>query len=424
MIQVKIKLIVSTVFLVLYSVIIVAQNSILEFRGVVLDTETMDQLELVKIAVKSTNIATVTNSEGKFVIKFPESNLNGLLSISAIGYLTRDIPISELQSDGNVIKLSPAITRLSAVNLSAYKNAETLVKRVFDNKLKNNHDQSVLMTAFYRETIKRRRRNVSLTEAVVNLHKQSYDSRYRDVMEINKARKTTDYKRLDTLSVKLRGGPFSNIFLDIMKYPEYIFSEGNINDYEYNFAESSVLNGSPAYVVEFKAKPSRLDIGYYGRLFIDVQSLALVSADYSLDLSDKNKTRNLLVDKKPASFVVYPTLANYHVDYKQKDGKWYYSYSRVDLGFKINKKRQLFNAVYTLSSEMAITDWKSVAGKSVIDSKNQLKPTMIISDEVSGFSDPDFWGVYNLIEPDKSIETAIDKIRRKLERSNENTSLP
>ena len=149
-----------------------------------------------------------------------------------------------------------------------------------------------------------------------------------------------------------------------------------------------------------------------------------MSADYALDLSDERKTRNLLVDKKPAGFVVYPTKAKYHVDYKQSNGRWHYSYSSMDLSFKINKKRQLFNAVYTLSSEMAITNWQPVQGKSVIDSKKRLRPFMIISDEISGFSDPDFWGTYNLIEPDKSIESAIEKIRRKLERSNDGTSMP
>ena len=80
--------------------------------------------------------------------------------------------------------------------------------------------------------------------------------------------------------------------------------------------------------------------------------------------------------------------------------------------------------MYSLSSEMAITDWRLMEGKLDIDSKNRLKPSMIISDEVSGFSDPDFWGVYNLIEPDKSIESAINKIRRKLERTDQGTSLP
>ena len=68
---------------------------------------------------------------------------------------------------------------------------------------------------------------------------------------------------------------------------------------------------------------------------------------------------------------------------------------------------------------MAITDWEltsSSENKYLL--KDRLRPSIIISDEVSGFSDPDFWGAYNLIEPDKSIESAIDKIRKQLKREN------
>jgi hypothetical protein len=32
---------------------------------------------------------------------------------------------------------------------------------------------------------------------------------------------------------------------------------------------------------------------------------------------------------------------------------------------------------------------------------------------VQSLADPDFWGEYNIIEPEKSIETAIRKIQRK-----------
>jgi len=39
-------------------------------------------------------------------------------------------------------------------------------------------------------------------------------------------------------------------------------------------------------------------------------------------------------------------------------------------------------------------------------------------DDVSGFSDPDFWGDNNIIEPEKSIENAIEKIQRQLEKDN------
>jgi hypothetical protein len=35
---------------------------------------------------------------------------------------------------------------------------------------------------------------------------------------------------------------------------------------------------------------------------------------------------------------------------------------------------------------------------------------------VSGFADPNFWGEFNLIEPEKPIETAIRKIQKQLEK--------
>jgi hypothetical protein len=39
-------------------------------------------------------------------------------------------------------------------------------------------------------------------------------------------------------------------------------------------------------------------------------------------------------------------------------------------------------------------------------------------DKASGFSDPDFWGAYNVIEPEKSIEFAIKKIKKQLKKLN------
>jgi len=66
---------------------------------------------------------------------------------------------------------------------------------------------------------------------------------------------------------------------------------------------------------------------------------------------------------------------------------------------------------------MAITDWQLMNPKLANAKETLLKPTTILADETSGFSDPVFWGEYNIIEPEKSIESAIDKIRKQLKRS-------
>jgi hypothetical protein len=80
---------------------------------------------------------------------------------------------------------------------------------------------------------------------------------------------------------------------------------------------------------------------------------------------------------------------------------------------------KIFNKVYTLSSEMAVTDWEVTTTDKRIKNKDRLRPTVIITDAISGFSDPNFWGKYNLLEPDKSIQSAIDKIRKNIEKQKE-----
>ena len=404
----------------LFSIVSVAQNNFTEYSGIVVDGKSNKALESASLSINQTNISTVTNSEGQFILKVENSYLDSKVVISLLGYNTRVLPLSELTNLDNKIELYRAVTALSQVSISAFKDADALVRRVFEQKNKNGPSESVYMTAFYRETIKRRSRNVSLTEAIVNILKQPYTSSQRDVIELGKARKSTDYKRLDTLTVKLLGGPFSAIYLDIMKYPEYIFTDQTIASYDFSFDAPSTINNRNVYVVNFSPKNNGLNINYKGKLYIDVESLALVSANYSLDVSNKRKTKNLLVKKKPRDVVVYPIEANYKVDYKEREGKWYYSYSNLSLKFKINKKRELFNKVYTLSSEMAVTDWEINTNDRKIKNKNKLKPSVIITDAISGFSDPNFWGEFNLIEPDKSIESAINKIKKSIEKEKEN----
>ncbi|WP_111685449.1 carboxypeptidase-like regulatory domain-containing protein [Winogradskyella tangerina] len=401
-----------------------AQVNFTEYSGKVIDGQTKKVIESASLSIEGSNIGTISNSDGEFVLKVPANYSNSRLIISFLGYETKVVEISDLSVNNIKIELRAAATQLQPVNISAFKDAENLVRMVFKDKNKNVLKAPLYMTAFYRETIKRRNRNVSLTEAVVNILKQPLSSSKRDAILLNKARKSTDYKRLDTVSVKLQGGPFSTIHLDIMKYPEYIFTDVALNSYAFTFGPSTTINGRNVYVVNFKPKNNSLNLNYTGQLFIDPQALALVSADYSLDLSNKSRTRNLLVKKKPRSVVVYPLEANYKVDYKVKDGKWYYNYSSLYLRFKVKKKRQLFNKVYSLASEMAVTDWEPRTDDIDINLKNRLKPTIIIADKISGFSDPDFWGEFNVIEPDKSIESAIEKIRKSIEKQKRKESNP
>lgn len=390
-----------------------------EFSGVVVEEGSDRPLESVSIKLNGTNLGTITNREGDFSIKVPEDRNIVSITFSLLGYEPETFMLSEFKASDNLISLKLKVTELSQVNISSFKNAEALVKAVFEKKSVNNLNKATVMTAFYRETIKRRNRNVSLTEAVVNLYKKPYQSSEKDAIALHKARKSTDYRKLDTVALKLQGGPFSTLYLDMMKYPEYIFTDETFDEYEFSFANPTTINNKAVYVVSFRQK-SHIELPrYFGSLFIDAETLALSSAEYRLNLEDMDRhIENLFVERKPRDVKVTPLEAAYKVDYRERNGQWYYGYGNVSLTFKVDKKGKLFNSVYTLQSEMAVTDWELDEESSRLRSRDRLRPTVIMSDAVSGFSDPDFWGAYNVIEPEKSIESAINKIQRRLKRNN------
>ncbi len=386
------------------------------YRGEVVDSETNRPLVFASLTVSGSNISTVTNTEGAFLLKVPSDVESTSVEVSFLGYRSKTIQLSTLNAENNTIALDVLVTELPEVNLTVPKDAVTLVKETLMRKGENYLDDPSMMTAFYRETIKRRRRNVSLSEAVVSIYKTPYTSPRRDAVQMYKSRKSTDYSKLDTLVLKLQGGPFNALYVDVMKYPEYIFGEESIENYNFRFDRSTRINDRLIYVISFNQREDVLEPLYRGELYIDVEKKVLTSAIYSLNITDKEQASRLFVRKKPWNARVYPEEVAYRVDYRERNGKWYYGYSNAVLEFKINWDKKLFNTVYNMTCEMAVTDWEKNADLSEPRFRDRLKSTMILSDEASGFSDPDFWGEYNIIEPEKSIESAIKKIQRQLKR--------
>ena len=165
---------------------------------------------------------------------------------------------------------------------------------------------------------------------------------------------------------------------------------------------------------------------YKGRLFIDADKKVLQSAVYGLNITNRDMASKMFVRRKPRNAKVYPTEVSYRIDYREKNGRWYYGYSNVLLEFKINWDKKLFNSIYSMTCEMAVTDWeKNISGK-FPKSKERMKSSIILSDEAIGFADPNFWGEYNIIEPEKSIESAIRKIQKQLKKARDDggTSKP
>jgi hypothetical protein len=391
------------------------QQGMLTLRGKVIDAETGLPLVFAGISITESNVGIITNIDGEFTLKISPELVSKDLEITFLGYKNKVVPVSSMRDNGfkNVISMETAPIPIKEIIVKPI-DPEAIVEKAITRIGKNYESVPNLMTAFYRETIRKNRTYVSIGEAVVEIFKAPYNNDMRfDGARIYKGRKSTNVEKMDTILFKLQGGTVSVLELDIAKNTEAILTLDAMKYYDYSLSSVIEIDNRPHYVIDFLQKPS-VDIPLFmGSLFIDMESSAITEAEFGFNLSDKAAVSSIFIRKKPFGMEVTPEVATYRTKYREQNGKWYFYYSRAEVKFKVNWKKKLFNTFYTTMSEMAVTDRTD---QEVIKfaGKEKLRYTDIFSEKVSAFTDPDFWGDYNVIEPDQSIESAIRRLSRKL----------
>ncbi|PWE00823.1 carboxypeptidase-like regulatory domain-containing protein [Marinilabilia rubra] len=382
-------------------------------RGSVEDQDNGDPLAFATVAIEGSNIATVSNSKGNFSLKVPKDMTNEKIRISFIGYEKQYVPVSAFRNGRHTVELKMITVPLVEVSVFP-SDPNLLIRAVLNRRDENYLTEPTKMTAFYRETIKKGWSYVSLSEAVVEVYKHSYENPREDRVKLEIGRKSTDYDKLDTLAFKLQGGPYTATMLDIMKDPYLLFDHEMIDYYNFKISNITRIEDRTIYILSFEQKPNVRIPLFYGKLYIDTQNLAVTRAIFNMNTEDRDEVARMFIRKKPFGARVFPTEASYIVNYRQnEDGKWYFGYSRGQASFRVKWRRKLFNTNYHTTLEMAVTDWDVTEDKPFRGS-DRLKINAIMEDEVSGFSDPDFWGDYNVIEPEQPIESIIKKINRTL----------
>jgi hypothetical protein len=391
------------------------QQAMITIKGKVVDAESRNPLVFATVAVMESNVAIVTNIDGEFTLKIGETITSKNLEVTYLGYKNKVIPISELKDNGgkNVIELEAAPIPIKEIIVKPLDPTD-IVKKAIQSIGKNYEGEANLMTAFYRETIRKNRTYVSIGEAVVEIFKAPYynDARF-DGARIYKGRKSSDVEKMDTVLFKLQGGPVSVLQLDIAKNTESVLTKEAMEYYNYSISGVIEIDNKPHYVIDFLQKPS-VDIPLFmGSLFINMETYGITEVEFGFNLEDKEAAASIFIRKKPVGMKVIPEIATYRTKYREQDGKLHFVYSRAEVKFKVDWNKRLFNTYYTTMSEIAVTDRTD---KEVIKfaGKDKIKYSDIFTEKVSAFADPEFWGDYNVIEPDQSIESAIRKLSKKL----------
>lgn len=387
------------------------------YRGIVLDAGNDEPIVFASVVISGTLTGTVTNTEGRFLIKIPDNIKNPSITISSLGYKTRTISVSDLSSGQvNTLHLELALVPIEPVVIRGADPKKLLADAV--RRIPNNYgDSPVMMTGFYRESIRKNRNNYkSVGEAILDIYKSSYKNIFdADRVKIYKGRKSEDLRRSDTIMMKFMGGPVTVSALDLAKNTSDILSPRVFDYYDYHLGGMVDIDGRQTYIIHFDQKDSVSVPLYKGKIYLDKESLAFVSIDFEISPKQIKKAAEYLILKKPASLTVDVVSAHYLVNYRLVEGRWYLNYVRLEDHFDTKWKKKLFHSDYYLTSETAITD---INPEKIEKPKfrESFKRQDFFSEKVSDFEDPEFWGPANVIEPEESIQEAIAKISKRLKR--------
>ena len=391
-----------------------SDQELLTIRGKVTDSSTGSPLVFAGIKAKGTNISTVTNIDGEFVLKVYRGEATEI-EVSYVGYRNKTLAISDLRTDNRVnnIELDVSFVPINEVIVKPIMPDEILTLAL--GSIRQNYETIPNeMTGFYRETVKKNRNYISIGEAVMEIFKAPYDNSFRmDGIRIYKGRRNDSAEALDTVLFKLQGGATTSLELDFVKNSWYMFTSEELEKYNLKLSSLATIDDRSNYVIEFEQRPDIEEPLMMGKIWVDMQTFAIAQIEFSLNIKDKDRASSMFVRKKPMGMKITPENTAYLVKYNLSGDKWHFAYSRAEVTFKVNWDKKLFNTTYSTVTEMAITD-RTDEDVLKFSAREKMKPTDIFTEEVSAFADEEFWGDYNVIEPDQSIENAIRRLNRGL----------
>lgn len=397
------------------------ETGVITLHGHVLDSSNSESLFFTSVSLSGSSISNVSNSDGVFSLKIPENTpADAKITVSHLGFMTRNLTVGDFEGSTPerplVILLAPMSIELDPARVRAMDGL-SIFRAAFYKVRDNYPTERVGMTAFYREMIRKgTAKYLVLNEAVIDIDKSSYVGFSSDNVGIYKGRGSLNYDSSDTLLVKLQGGINTALGVDMVKNP---FAGVNLDEamtlYDFKLNGTAVYDGRSFYAIDFTPRNREDGILFKGTVYIETETLAIGRVEFSLDFDGRaEEASRIFIIKRSQGMRFAVNRADYVVSYRCIGDKWYYDYCRMDLGFNARKQRSLFRSNFTVTAEMAVTDHKE--GGIAIDPADRVKFKDILSDQVSAFTDDNFWEDYNIIEPDQSIDVVIRRIVRQLNR--------
>ena len=368
------------------------------------------------VGVVGTSIGSITNQDGEFRLRLPDSLRQSRIGVSHIGYVGQEMDVSLLEAQHVVWSLEPRVIPIQEVVIRAV-NPVRLLREMLKAKKVNYALAPVYLTTFYREGVQYKQKFRNLTEAVFKIYKPSpLLVHSQDYVKLLKMSNITNNQERDTLIAKMSAGIDACLQLDIIKnLPDFLLPDDKGNGYSYASCDMTVIDNRLVNVISFQQNTGVKEPLYCGELYIDAENNALVQARFEINPDYVKQATDMFVERKAHKWKITAQKVVYTISYRQWRGIYYMNHIRGDLYFKVKFKRQWF------SSSSLHTWFEMVTCKVDTDNVTRFQrkeriPTRTIFSDTHFKYDADFWGDFNVIPWEKELNTVIEKLSSKIER--------
>jgi hypothetical protein len=381
--------------------------------GIITDAESGEPLPFATIGIMSKGRGTVTNNNGQFVLKISSNCINDSLSVSYLGYYTRQIPVRQALGNNFNIKMRREYISIPEIIIRNQIPQEVL-RRTYNSIANNYGNTPAGLTGFYREAVMNKSELQIYSEAILQIYKSAYTGTLLgDQIKVIKSRKIENTDRKDTLTVRLRAGLNSCLILDGARNVFDFLLPENYYQYDYRMTDIVTVDDESAFVIEFVQKPE-IDIPLFkGTIYINTYNFAIEQAEFEINPVYIQKSKEDYVTFQAKGYSMWPSSVKYSVTYRKINGRYFLNHVRGELGFIAKQKSKLFNATFNVFFELAITN-VTLTGISRFD-RDEIAPVHSIFSKTITNYDPLFWGNQDFLKPEDNLIQALKNMNVKLQ---------
>jgi len=380
------------------------------YSGKIVEAKTGKSLPYSSVSVLHKGFGVISNKDGFFVIQVPDEFKRDTLVISYMGYYQKKVLISALQPF-QTFGLHEKIVSLPEI-LIRNTSASGLVKKAISKISSNYYTEPFTIRGFYREIVKKNKKYMSYTEALLDIYKRPLrPTLYHDQVKVLKKRRYTDISGRDTVVFKLKGGLHAILQLDLVRNQPDFMLLNQMNNYTYAIQDITMLDGRLVYVISFSPRTDKVLPALEGDIYINAASLAMVQIQFHYTRKSLQKLKVQYVLKSSSNVRAFPVLAKYQVSYQLYNGKYYIHYILGNIRFRVKQKRHWLRSTFDVSFEMMSTD---INNRHPIRfaSDETVKTNKIFSDFTSGYDVP-YWKNANIIVPEADINRVLQDFKEK-----------